>query len=95
VKRELVSDTYILLSAPILTGLVYLLAITELVNFPVVYVFLLAIGLSLISLFLVPRYIKKAIDSKDGKKIVVSLLISVLAATPFVLALGGWVNYAS
>lgn|GEM_PF-2869752 len=94
-KRELVSDTYILLSAPILTGLVYLLAITELVNFPVVYVFLLAIGLSLISLFLVPRYIKKAIDSKDGKKIVVSLLISVLAATPFVLALGGWVNYAS
>lgn len=91
-KQELIKDTYILLSSPILISVVYLLRNTELIN---VYVFLLAIGLSLLSLFIIPRYIKKAIDSKDNKKIIASILISIVSATPFVIALGGWVNYAS
>jgi len=94
-KKELIKDVHVLLAAPIIVALTYFLAATELINFPYIYLILVSIIISIISLFIIPRYIRKGFESGDRKKLIISILISILAASPFIIALSSWVNYAS
>lgn len=95
-KKELIKDTYVLLSGPILTGLTYVSVVTKLFDSQSLYLLLMMASLfiSVVSLFIIPRYIRKGIDTKDKKKILLSIIISILAGAPFIVALGAWVNYA-
>lgn len=86
---------YVLLSAPILAALTYILAATKLFNFPFIYPLLVSVAISTMSLFVIPRFIRKSIESGDQKRVSVSILISVLAVAPFLLALSSWVNYTT
>lgn len=94
-KQELIKDVYVLLAAPTVAVLTYLLATTKLINFPYIYLLLVSIVISIISLFIIPRYIRKGFESGDKKKLIISILVSILAASPFIIALGSWVSYAS
>ncbi len=93
-NKELVSDTHILLFSPVLAGAAFLIASIKNADFPIIYILLISVFVSLLSLFIIPRYIRKGIESKDSKRIILSLIISVLAAAPFIIALGSWINYA-
>lgn len=93
-KRELIKDVYLLLAVPAVVLLTYLLASSEVIRFPYIYVLLVSIVISIISLFIIPRYIRKSFKSGDKKKLVISIFISIAAALPFILALISWLDYA-
>ena len=93
-KRGLIKYVHLLLAVPAVVLLTYLLASSEVIRFPYIYVLLVSIVISIISLFIIPRYIRKSFESGDKKKLVISIFISIAAALPFILALISWLDYA-
>lgn len=93
-KNVVIRDTYILLIAPVLAALTYYFGAGEVTDFPTIFILLLAVGISIVSLFIIPRYVGRGLAAKDVPKTLFALVVALLAAAPAVIAAATWVDYA-